>query len=80
MRRSHSLLLLAGAALAPGCAAPSGGEAGTAPPNVLLIYTDDVGYGDVGCYEGSRTPTPNIDRLAREGIRFTDAHLSLIHI
>ena len=32
MRRSHSLLLLAGAALAPGCAAPSGGEAGTAPP------------------------------------------------
>ena len=47
-----------------------------APPNVLLIYTDDVGYGDVGCYEGSRTPTPNIDRLADEGLRFTDAHCS----
>ncbi|MEM7307997.1 MAG: arylsulfatase [Planctomycetota bacterium] len=46
------------------------------PPNILLIYTDDVGYGDVGCYEGSRTPTPNIDRLAAEGIRFTDAHCS----
>ena len=43
--------------------------ADAAPPNVLLIYTDDVGYGDVGCYEGSRTPTPNIDRLAREGVR-----------
>jgi arylsulfatase A-like enzyme len=48
----------------------------TQPPNILLIYTDDVGYGDVGCYEGSRTPTPNIDRLAAEGLRFTDAHCS----
>ncbi|MEM9480136.1 MAG: arylsulfatase [Verrucomicrobiota bacterium] len=45
-------------------------------PNILLIYTDDVGYGDVGCYEGSKTPTPNIDRLAKEGIRFTDGHCS----
>ena len=45
-------------------------------PNILLVYTDDVGYGDVGCYEGSRTPTPNIDRLAAEGLRFTDAHCS----
>jgi len=45
-------------------------------PNILLIYTDDVGYGDVGCYEGSKTPTPNIDRLAKEGIKFTDAHCS----
>lgn len=50
--------------------------ADAAPPNILLIYTDDVGYGDVGCYEGSRTPTPNIDRLAAEGLRFTDAHCS----
>jgi arylsulfatase A-like enzyme len=48
----------------------------TAPlrPNVVLIYADDLGYGDVGCYGASRIRTPNIDRLAREGLRFTDAH------
>lgn len=43
-------------------------------PNILLIYTDDVGYGDVGCYGSRSITTPNIDRLAREGIRFTNAH------
>ena len=43
-------------------------------PNVVLIYVDDLGYGDVGCYGATRVRTPNIDRLAREGLRFTDAH------
>ena len=40
-------------------------------PNILFILTDDMGYGDIGCYGGKFAPTPNIDRLAREGIRFT---------
>ena len=44
------------------------------PPNIVLIYTDDLGYGDVGCYGATKVRTPNIDRLAREGRRFTDAH------
>lgn len=44
------------------------------PPNVVLIYVDDLGYGDVGCYGATKVQTPNIDRLAREGRRFTDAH------
>jgi arylsulfatase A-like enzyme len=44
------------------------------PPNIVLIYADDLGYGDVGCYGATRVKTPNIDRLAREGLRFTDAH------
>ncbi len=44
------------------------------PPNVVLIYADDLGYGDVSAYGARRLKTPNIDRLAREGIRFTDAH------
>ena len=44
------------------------------PPNVVLIFADDLGYGDVGCYGATKVKTPNIDRLAREGRRFTDAH------
>lgn len=50
-------------------------EPAPAPPNILLILADDLGYGDVGCYnDQSKVPTPNLDRLAREGMRFTDAH------
>ena len=43
-------------------------------PNVVLILADDLGYGDLGCYGTTKVKTPNIDRLAREGRRFTDAH------
>jgi len=44
-------------------------------PNILLILADDLGYGDVGCYnDRAKVPTLNLDRLAREGMRFTDAH------
>ena len=44
-------------------------------PNVVLILADDLGYGDVGCYNPfSRIPTPHMDRLAAEGVRLTDAH------
>ena len=43
-------------------------------PNILLIYADDLGYGDLGCYGATLVKTPNIDRLANEGLRFTDAH------
>lgn len=43
-------------------------------PNVVLIYADDLGYGDVSSYGASALKTPHIDRLANEGLRFTDAH------
>jgi arylsulfatase A-like enzyme len=43
-------------------------------PNVVLIYADDLGYGDVSAYGARLLKTPNIDRLAREGVRFTDGH------
>lgn len=43
-------------------------------PNVIIIYADDLGYGDLGCYGATHVHTPNIDRLAAEGMRFTDAH------
>jgi arylsulfatase A-like enzyme len=43
-------------------------------PNIVLIYADDIGYGDLGCYGATKVKTPNVDRLAREGLRFTDGH------
>ena len=43
-------------------------------PNVVVIFADDLGYGDVGCYGATHVKTPNIDRLAAEGRRFTDGH------
>lgn len=43
-------------------------------PNVLLIYADDIGYGDLSCNGTSAVRTPNVERLASEGIRFTNAH------
>ena len=47
-------------------------------PNIVIIYADDLGYGDVQIYnpERGKIPTPHIDRMAREGMRFMDAHSS----
>jgi len=44
------------------------------PPNIVLILADDMGYADVGCYGSDLYRTPKIDKLATEGIRFTDAY------
>ncbi|GAB6165876.1 arylsulfatase [Thermostilla marina] len=43
-------------------------------PNVVIIYADDLGYGDIGCYGATNVPTPNLDRLASQGLLFRDAH------
>jgi len=45
------------------------------PPNVVLILADDLGYGDLGCYGATDIETPNLDRMAAEGLRFTDFHV-----
>ncbi|NME70150.1 sulfatase family protein [Flammeovirga aprica] len=45
-------------------------------PNIIFIYTDDWGYGDLGCYGNTEVKTPNIDQLAKEGKRFTQFHNS----
>lgn len=65
--------MLVGAALVL-CAAASVGPAQqpAARPNVVLIITDDMGYGDLGSYGAPDVRTPNIDALARDGVRFTD--------
>ncbi|MBX6312626.1 MAG: sulfatase [Isosphaeraceae bacterium] len=46
------------------------------PPNVVLVFADDLGYGDIGCYGATGYDTPNIDRLAAEGRRFTDFYVA----
>ncbi|MFM1768982.1 MAG: Arylsulfatase [Verrucomicrobiota bacterium] len=57
---------------APGPASPAANR-----PNILLLYVDDMGYGDLGANNpASKIPTPHLDRLAAEGMRFTDAHSS----
>lgn len=43
-------------------------------PNIVFIYSDDLGYGDVSCYGATKIHTPNVDQLAAEGLRFTNGH------
>ncbi len=47
---------------------------GAHKPNVVIIFADDLGYGDLGCYGATKVKTPSIDRLAAQGRMFTDAH------
>src|SRR5450432_654633 len=67
MQRRQFLSTLAAAATAPALAQQR-------RPNIVFILADDLGYGDVGCYGQKEILTPNIDRLATEGIRFTNAY------
>jgi arylsulfatase A len=54
----------------------AGAEKTTRPPNIVIIFADDQGYGDVGCFGAKGFSTPNIDRLAKEGARFTDFYVA----
>ena len=49
-------------------------KASECSPNIVLIFADDLGYGDLGCYGATKLKTPNLDKLAAEGRKFTDAH------
>ena len=66
--RRREFLSVAGAALA------SPVSAAARPPNVVLIYADDVGYGDLSFYGATQVKTPNLDRLAAAGLQFSNAH------
>lgn len=59
----------AAAAMLPGCGGP-GSDAGDGRPNIIYILADDLGYGELGCFGQEKIRTPNIDRLAAEGMRF----------
>ena len=48
----------------------------TQRPNIVLILSDDLGYADIGAYGSRDIPTPHIDRIAQQGIRFTNAYVS----
>jgi arylsulfatase A len=64
---------LAGAMVFMGLIVPVG-TAATARPNIVFILADDMGWADLGCYGADLHETPNLDRLATEGVRFTDAY------
>ena len=49
-------------------------KANQSRPNVVMIYADDLGFGDLGCYGAKGVSTPNVDKLAERGLRFTNAH------
>jgi arylsulfatase A-like enzyme len=66
--------LMAAAAVYAGLLAPV--SAGGRPPNILLVMTDDQGYGDLGLHGNPISRTPNLDRFAREGIQFSNFHVS----
>lgn len=76
--RRLGLGALAAAALPRGVHAaglPSGPVAAATKPNIVYILADDMGYGDLACQNPkSKIPTPNLDRLATQSVRFTDAH------
>ena len=56
------------------CAAGTTATADDRPPNIVFVLADDLGWAELGCYGNTFHETPNLDRLAKEGMRFTDAY------
>ncbi len=77
MKNAIALMSLTVVASGSAVAAPKKAKSTTADsqkPNVLIIYADDLGYGDLQCYGAKNVDTPNVNRLASNGIRFTNAY------
>jgi arylsulfatase A len=71
----HALAVLIFSLIA-GCASTHSSAVKTDPPNIVLLFTDDQGYNDLSCYGSPLINTPNIDRMAQEGMRFTDFYVA----
>lgn len=79
MEKSKSFILLCilSFCLFLSCQAPkTTEEASEKKPNIVFIYLDDLGYGDVSAYKSGTLQTPNMDKLANEGLRFTNGYAS----
>lgn len=69
----HTLIAISVLILAPSAAVMAQDENGESlPPNIVFIFTDDLGYGDVGLFGATDVDTPNIDRIGQEGVQFTN--------
>lgn len=75
-RRAFGLLLPAWLVIAPLARLAAESAPANTRPNILFIVADDLGYGEPGCYGGRDIPTPNIDRLAAEGVRFSQGYVT----
>ncbi|MFA6174317.1 MAG: sulfatase-like hydrolase/transferase, partial [Kiritimatiellales bacterium] len=72
MKPSSAIPVFTAAAALSGAAADQAAQV----PNIVFIYADDLGFGDLGCYGATAVSTPNVDRLAGEGLRFTGGYCS----
>ncbi len=74
MSRSVLAAIVVGAAMLPGCAsAPEISPSDL--PNIVILFADDLGYGDLGIYGNPTIRTPNLDRMAAEGMKFTQFYV-----
>ena len=78
MRTAITIIALSVAALAVTCPLPSQAKEPVAKPNFVIIFTDDQGYGDLGCYGSETIRSPRLDKLAEEGTRFTNFYAQTV--
>ena len=74
MKNQYLAFTLLTPLLTPASASAEKVEKGEKQPNVIIILADDIGYSDLQCYGAKNVQTPNVNKLAKQGIRFTDAH------
>ena len=77
-RVARNFLVLLVSIMLAACKSGSEVKNKAATPNIVIIFTDDQGYGDLGCYGSKTIRTPRIDQLAKEGTRFTSFYAQTV--
>ena len=72
MKLSHAVMIVVSLAASLVCRTPA---VAAEKPNIVLMFLDNIGYGDLGCYGNDWIKTPRIDRLAAQGVRCTDFYI-----